>query len=300
MKKNVCLMMVLMMIISFTACGPNEAVETPREIAGDEIITTYAYADLTEVDVEGLDEVKVDALDITKVDESTDETIVYQVAFFGEVKNVKVNYSDYVYESLGMEIDNYDSLKDTILTIESNKLDDFTGFFIFFDDGRGLGHSFILGDEMVMDINKIELVSGFTAEEKTPSEYEAYDMTEIIEAVGMSVNQFENSDIMQYSEKMILPGMDDDYYSFTVTGLIKGIVIEYTGEVADETLTSCFIRTDESYDSLSNDEKYSFMGVDFEMTEIRAMYNEIKPEGLKDLYQWNDAEKNVIDTIVIN
>ncbi len=310
MKKIICYIMVLSIVLGFAGCGAKETVkpETAEvqkevemiEIKDDEIITTYAYRNLDGVDVSSLGEVVINAEEITKGDETTGDIFEYKAAFFGEVKNVKINYSGYTYEYRGEEIGSYDSLKDTLLIIKSNKLDDYAGFFVWFEDGRGIENRFIVGDGIVGEGNKIELKSGFTALEKTPSPYTAYDMSDVVNCIGMTTDEFDSSAMMQYAEKEMVDGMDDQFYSYNMNDFIKGLKIEYNASKTDNTITTCYIRTDqETYENLSDEEKYSFLGMDFDMSVVRAKYNMVKPDLLTGSDVWGQTPDSAIDTIVL-
>jgi len=276
----------------------NTAEEDVNGTEGDEIVTTYAYGDIDGIDVSGLNEVVFDASDIG--DKSDDgELVDYKIAFFGNVYNVRINSSDYIYEDYGVEVASYENLKDTLLTIKAY---DFlnNGFFVFFEDGRGIEHRYIISDEYASEKGKVELVSGFTALEKTPSSYSEFDMSDIINSLGMTTDEFENSPLMEYAKKEERDGMDDIFYSYIIEDLIKGVRIEFSTSESEKIIQTCSInKDDESYNSLSNDEKYSFLGVDFDMTFVRAQKN-MKNDSALNVNLWENEPGKSISEIFIN
>lgn len=264
-------------------------------IESDEIITTYAYGDIEGIDVSGLNEVVFDASDIGDGGELVD----HKIAFFGNVYNVRINSSDYIYEDSGVEIASYENLKDTLLTIKAH---DFlnNGFFVFFEDGRGIEHRYIISDEYASEKGKVELVSGFTALEKTPSSYSEFDMSDIINSLGMTIDEFENTPLMEYAKKQELDGMDDIFYSYTIEDLIKGVRIEFSTPESEKIIQTCFInKDDESYNLLTEQERYSFLGVDFDMTLVRAKRN-LKNDPSLNVGLWENEPGESISGMFIN
>jgi hypothetical protein len=276
--------------------------EEKRELKDDKIITTYAYKNLDGIDISTLQEVVINGkeatLDNREHDKLTGDDHEYKVAFFGEVKNVKINYSSYIYEYGGVEIGSYGSLKDTLLTIKSNKMSPVTGFIVSFEDKRGIGGSFIVNDDYEYNEDPIELKSGFTALEKTPSSYAAYDMSGLINCMGMTIDEFDSSDMMQHAQKRLEPGLYEEYYVYYINNLIKGFNI--TIETQDNILSSCYIRKDpEIYKNLSDKEKYNLLGIDFDMSVVRATYNLIKPDSLGKIDVWSDTSDDICDTLAL-
>lgn len=324
MKKIFCYILVLLMILCFIGCGEKENVKTEEELKAeiraemeaeeaatkpeeekikedDEIVTTYVLSNLEGIDVSELKEVIIDAEDITKESEPTSDMVEYKIAFFGESKNVKINYSSYAYESEGKEIASYDSLKDTLLIIKSHKLEHYQAFIAMLEDGRGMGSSITVGDSMVASGDKVELKSGFATQEKMPSPYAAYDMSDIVNSIGMTTDEFENSDMMLYAEKEMMDGMDDMFYNYSVNNLIKGVKIEFTASETEKIIKTCYLRTDkEIYKNLLKEEKYSFLGMDFDMSVVRATYNRDKSDTLPEIDAYGAETDSIIDTIVLS
>lgn len=331
MKKLICCIMILSLVLLFIGCDKADT-KTEEEIRAeieaelraedalnggpqleeaivledDEIITTYAYPVIDDVDVTNLEEVLFDAVEAVEdigvdCDGNTGNIQEYKLAFFGEVNDVKINYSSYVYADFGIEIGSYSSLKDCVLTLKTNELDDFSGFFVDFKDGRGTGYNFIVSDEeMVADHEKIELVSGFTASEKTSSLYSPYDMSNMIDSLGMTTDAFENSSMMQYAEKEYSDGMDYGYYVYTINDFIKGVQIQFQANDFDNIISQCYISVnEETYRSLSDAEKFSFEGIDFDMSIIRGQYNLVESDLLSDISIWGDGPDSLVDTIVL-
>lgn len=279
----------------------DEQVEEPIVIEGDEIITTYAYKNLDGLDVSNLEEVVINAKDATVGNPEnyiiTSDDYEYKVAIFGEVTNVRVNYSSYIYDDYGVEIVVYDYLKDTVLIIKSNQMDGLDGFFVSFTDGRGTGGGFILNDDYMPDVDPIELKSGFTAIEKTPSSYVDYDMTDLINSIDMKVDEFDNSEMMQYAEKRLESGMDEDYYTYYMNDIIEGFDVRF--ETSDNILSHCYIvKTEQVYEDMPDEEKYNFMGIDFDMTVVRGEYNMVISDSIR-LLVGGSTPDSLISSLVI-
>lgn len=300
MKKKISLIAVLTIIVLMsTACGDkSEKTSNTNELKDDEIITTYAYPNIDGIDVSSLQEVTLDALDITNEKGISGDVYEYKMAFFGEVNNVKVNYTTYAFESLGKEIESYDHLEDTVLVIKSNELLSYSGFFVSFEDGRGTSNRFFYGDEIVATNEKVELVSGFTALEKTPSSYTAFDLSEIIACVGMTTDEFESSSLMQYADKEMQPGMDYEYYDYQLNDYINGYELNFQASEQDKIISICNIYKDqETYNSLTNEEKFSFQGIDFDMSVIRARYNLVEPDSSINVTLWGETDEDEVSTL---
>jgi hypothetical protein len=281
----------------------DEEKEEIVALKDDEIITTFAYKNLDGVDVSNLEEVVINAKDATENNSEyykvTGDDYEYKVAIFGEVHNVKINYSSYIYEDYGVEMATYDNLKDTVLIIKSSQMNDFDGFFVSFEDGRGMSGRFILNDSYIHDEEPIELVSGFTAIEKTPSSYEAYDMADIIHSLGMTVDEFDNSEMMQYAEKTFECGMDDDYILYTMNQLAEGVTIRiYT---QNNILAHCYIdKVEQDYDNMLDEEKYNFLGMDFDMSVVRANYNMVNPDDSIEVSVWGETPDSICSSLVLS
>ncbi|MCG8485101.1 MAG: hypothetical protein MJA31_17445 [Clostridia bacterium] len=242
----------------------------------DEIVVTYAYGNCDDIDVSGLESVTFNARNLQeKVDDAggVGGETEYQLAFFGEVNDVRISFSDYTFGGPGVEIGRYDRLSNTVLNIQGHEYLNGAGLFIIFKDGRGTENYYILGDELCESVGKVELISGYTALEKTPSSYEAYDLSELTKCIGMKTDEFESSDLMPYAEKMKANGLDNDYYEYTMKDLIKGYEVILRAPDYDYIIDECRIsKNDEAYESLSSAEIYSFFGMDFEMSVIRARH----------------------------
>ncbi|MBP1925195.1 uncharacterized protein YcfL [Sedimentibacter acidaminivorans] len=272
--------------------------EETVEFTDDEIITTYAYPNIDEVDVSSLKEVVCDALEVTSGNGTSYE---YKMAFFGEVNNVKINYSSYAYESFGLEIESYDHLKDTLLIIKTNELVDYAGFFVSFQDGRGTDNRFFFGDEMVATNEKKELVSGFTALEKTPSPYSPYGISDITMYMGMTIDEFETSNIMQHAEKQIGDGMDYMFYQYTLNNYVKGVQIQFEASEEDNIIDICYIRKEqETYENLSDEEKYNFQGIDFDMSVARAKYNLDNQDSSIEISIWGETPDSLVSELLLS
>ncbi len=220
------------------------------------------------------------------------------MAFFGEVKNIRINYSSYLYEDTGVEIGRYDSLKDAVLTIKSSELVNYSGFFVHFEDGRGAKHIFLIGDEMVENREVVELISGLSALEKTPSPYTAYDISLLSNYIGMTPEEFDASIMMEHAEKEVLEGMYDQYIIYTLDDFINGIQIIYSAPSTNNIITECrIIIIREIYDTLPMEEKFSFLGVDFDMTEVVANYHVASLDSLSIVYAWGGTPDSIIREI---
>lgn len=294
----------LITAVSFTALKIEaEAAERDEttEPTDDEVITTYAYQNIDGIDVSSLQEVEFNALDATSGYGTSGDTCEYKAAFFGKVNNVQINYSTYTYEDSGKEIAHYDHLENTLLTIKSNEFIDSNGLFVWFEDGRGTRNMFLYGDEMVAtNGKKVELVSGFTALEKTPSSYTAYDMSDIMDCFGMTTDEFEGTSLMQNADKEIMPGMDYEYYEYTLKDYIKGYEIHYQASEDDHIVRCIVYKNEETYDQLSDEEKYSFQGMDFDMSVIRARHNLVEPDSSIELSIWGDTEEGPVSSLTFS
>jgi uncharacterized protein YcfL len=271
--------------------------ETAVTYEDDEFVISYARPNLEGVDQSKFDQVTVDARDVSKSAQMDGNTYTYQMAFEGPVDDVEIYYTRYAYEDAGLEVKTFDHLEDTIITIESNKLMDFTGYFVHFKDGRGSGGRFYFGDDMVQENVTVELKWGFTGEEKTPSPYEAYDLSMFSEIIGMTTADFEASSWMDDCESFKGDGMDYGFTEYVMGRKIDGLELRFFASEEDNIISSCHIMKNDAYLSAGEDQKFSYAGVDFDMTPARA-FKQLKDSQLN-IGFYGEDESSIIEMYIM-
>ncbi len=261
--------------------------DTEITYTDDEMITTYAYLNNDSIDVSSLkkEEInlleEIDAVVNTEYQEYKKE-MVWKIAFFGTVKNVEIYQSPH-YSVGPTKLYKYDVLTDTELSIIAREMgDEDAVFFVSFEDERGTLNKFtswMAG----RDIKKVELNSGFTKEEKTPTLYNDFDISPYLGCIGMNEKEFLNSEIGKKCTKQELFS-EYDYVIEIADGIEliyhpdKEEVGEYEYKVKDnaEIMRISISRSVNDkgqvidYETIPQNQRISIFGVDFTMTGVRA------------------------------
>ncbi len=298
----------------------NVPKDTETTYTDDEMITTYAYLNNDSIDVSSLRKIKINLLKeidaIINADyKEYEKEMTWKIDFFGTVKNVVISQSAH-YSTGAIKLKEYDVLTDTELSITAREMGDgYAVFCVRFEDEQGAINEFTSWMSG-RDIKEVELHSGFTREEKTPTIYYDFDLSPYLGCIGMSQKEFLNSDIGQKSTKESLMGGDDYDY---VVEIAKGIqltyhpdkeeVAEYEYRVKENadimSINIALERNDEGgnidYNTIPKNERISMFGVDFSMTGVRAKkhFNNTLDDYEVSLLAYVSSEDNVFDGIWI-
>lgn len=108
------------------------------------------------------------------------------------------------------------------------------------------------------------------------SSYSAYDMTMFNEILGMTVKEFENSQWIEACETF---EPEDGYKGYRMVSKIKGFDLYFYPSIDGLVIGKCEMVKTDVYNTLTVDEKFSFYGINFDMTEEEAL-NHMEPNNL--------------------
>lgn len=201
------------------------------------------------------------------------------LAIFGEVTNVKIGYIKLFTEGNYALMEKFDSLKDTELTIKRGSGDDALITVSFYDGGlreHTLGFTSSDIDLSFMKVeDKAELTAGLDDKYKAPTAYK--DKSDLIlKSLGLSQKEFESSSTFNNIKEEVDDFDGSKYYQVENDPLGYNFILRK--EHGSNIIYEVYITTNEGYDTIKDDVKCSFFGVDFDMSIYQARYNVINPK----------------------
>lgn len=195
------------------------------------------------------------------------------LAIFGEVTNVKVEYIRLYTEGNQHLLDEFDSLKDTELTIPRDN-NDFDLITVSFYDKGLRKHIFAFssnnGNDFIYCDAKDEQRLSASIEEKYKEATSYKDKSDLVRnSLGISTKEFLASNNFNNIKEEIDEYSGDEFYRVED----EPFGYKFVFKQFNNKIHSIYIFPNENYKSMKEDAKFSFFGVDFDMSIYQARYN---------------------------
>lgn len=228
---------------------------------------------------EGLERLTKRGVDLKGKYNLSGKEVIETLAIFGEVTDVKIGYIQLFTEANYALMENYDSLKDTELTIKRGSSDDALITVSFYDGGLK-EHTFgFTSSDIDLSFMKVEdkgeLAASLDEKHKAPTAYK--DKSDLVlKSLGLSQKEFESSSTFNNIREEVDDFDGSKYYQVENDPLGYNIVLRK--EQGSNTVYEVYITANEGYDAIKDDVKCSFFGVDFDMSIYQARYNMVNPK----------------------
>ncbi|MGE4283204.1 MAG: hypothetical protein AB7G87_05725 [Clostridia bacterium] len=202
------------------------------------------------------------------------KNVLETLAIFGEVTNVKIGYIRMYTEGNYYLLQEFDSLKDTELTIPRSKSDDALITVSFYDKGLK-EHIFaftVVKDHFMSDKtpDKQELVASLDEKYKASTAYK--DRSDLVlKSLGLSEKAFESSSIFNNFTEQYDDFDGSEFYLVENEPFGYNFVLKKWYE--DTSIFEVYISRNDGYTAIKEDAKCSFFGVDFDMPIYQTRYN---------------------------